>query len=131
MPRRHRLLYGFMLLMALLMTGLFTTRAVHRFSEMRSGGGAQIRPWMSVPYIARTYGVPTQLLFDTLRIPPEKGRPRPIGVIARAQHRPVGQVIYELRRAIDNYYGPPLPPVPTPPVTPVLPITPVPPLSNS
>lgn len=135
MSRRFRLLYGLTLGIALLMTGLFTARAVHRFSDLRSGGGEQIRPWMSIPHIARAHRVPPQLLFETLQIPPEQGKPRPIGAIARSQNRPVDQVIDELRLAIDRYHRqPPPPPEPPQPVSPATPepaITPVPSLSNT
>ncbi len=81
MPRRHRLFYGLAFGIALMMTALFTVRAVHRFSHLRSGAGEPIRPWMNVPYIAHAYGVPPEILFDTLGITPENEtrRPRPIG----------------------------------------------------
>lgn len=133
MARQYRLLYGVALLIALTTTGLFTARAVHRFSELRSGAGEPIRPWMSVPHIARANRVPPQLLFDTLQIPPEHGKPRPIGAIARSQKRPVDLVIEELRLAIEHYHQqPPPPPQPPAPAAPPIPTaTPVPPLSNT
>lgn len=135
MSRQHRLLYGVALLIALTTTGLFTARAVHRFSALRSGGGERIRPWMSVPHIARANRVPPQLLFDTLQIPPEQGKPRPISAIARSQNRAVTLVIDELRLAIERYHRqpppPPQPPQPPTPDTPVPAATPVLPLSNS
>jgi hypothetical protein len=121
--------------MALIMTGLFTARAVDRFSDIRSGAGKPIRPWMSVTHIARAHRVPPDLLFETLHIPPEHGKPRPISAIARSQHRPVQSVIDDLRQAIERYHQAPLPPQPpespAPDATPLVPTTPVPPLSNT
>lgn len=135
MSRHYRLLYGLALGVALLTTGLFTARAVHRFTDLRSGAGEPIRPWMSVPHIARAHHVPPQLLFETLQIPPETRKPRPIGAIARSQDRPVDQVIDDLRLAIERYHRqPPPPPAPPPrelPAPPVPAATPVPPLSNT
>jgi hypothetical protein len=120
MTQQHRLLYGLALALALLTTGLFTARAVHRFSEIRSRvGGPPIRPWMSVPHIAHAYGVPPHLLFEALQIPPDQGKPRPIGAIARSQQRSVDQVIDELRLVIERYHQTPLPAEPpTPPAPP-------------
>ncbi len=133
MPRPHRLFYGLAFGLALMMTGLFTVRAVHRFSHLRSGADEPIRPWMNVPYIARAYGVPPEILFDALGIAPEneKRRPRPIEAIARSQNRPVSLLIDELQMAIDRYHLPPPPPSPPVPATPVPPATPVLPEGNS
>jgi hypothetical protein len=53
--------------------GLRAYRAYDRFQHDASAGGVTdveaIRGWMTLPYIARAYGVPEDSLFDALAIP--------------------------------------------------------------
>jgi hypothetical protein len=68
-----------------LLIALSGIRAVHAFRRIHEGGFGPrkpppvsetdvelIRDWMTIPYIARTYGVPSEMLFKELDIP-EKG----------------------------------------------------------
>lgn len=126
MSHRIRLLYGLALGVALLTTGLFTAHAARHVSELRPGAVKPIRPWMSIPQIARVQHVPPQLLFDTLQLSPEQGKPRPISAIARSQHRSIDRMIDDLQLAIGRYRQPPLPPDSLAPRTPEFPATPTP-----
>ncbi len=69
----------------LVLVAFFGLRAVHGFRRIHEGGFGPgkppparetnvelIRDWMTIPYIARTYGVPGEMLFEALDIP-EKG----------------------------------------------------------
>ena len=59
-----------------------------------------IHPWMTVPYIARSYSVPPAVLYAALGLPARPPDRRPILAIARAQNRPVSVLIAELQAAI-------------------------------
>ncbi len=59
-----------------------------------------VRPWMTVPYVARSYRVPSAVLFAALGLPAKPADRRPIMAIARAQGRPVPDVIAALEQAI-------------------------------
>ena len=80
-----------------------------------------IRPWMTIPYIARSYNVPPAVLYQALQIPHTPRDRRPLMVIARQQNRTVASLIAALEEAIKlarppySTLQPPRPPVGTPP----------------
>lgn len=64
------------------LVAFFGIRAVHAFRRIHEGGFGPrkppparetdvelIRDWMTIPYIAKSYGVPDQMLFKALDIP--------------------------------------------------------------
>jgi len=65
-----------------------------------------IRPWMSVPFIAHTHHVRSDILFQAIGLPqhPPHDR-RPVRQIARAENRPVADVIRDLENAIAKAHG--------------------------
>lgn len=69
-----------------------------------------IRPWMAVPYIARSYRLPPRVLYAALGLPATPRDRRPLVAIARAQHRQVSALIADLQTAIVHAR----PPYPTP-----------------
>ncbi|HEX6186433.1 MAG TPA: hypothetical protein VFZ40_00020 [Pyrinomonadaceae bacterium] len=88
-------------LVAVLVTSLFTIRVVRHASRLRARVDEPVQAWMSVPYIARSHRVPPSLLFQAIGVqpgpPPDR---RPIREIARAQGRPVEELISQLNEAI-------------------------------
>jgi len=64
----------------------------------------QIRGWMTIPYIARAYGVPEEYIFEKLQIPPEGSRKKSLGQLNReyASGRP--RAIFEATKAIIKQY---------------------------
>jgi hypothetical protein len=104
------LLLAFMLSIALAV--VFTLRAVR--SAPRPGRDEPIQPWMNVPYIAHTYHVPPYMLYRAIDLPIAPRDRRPIAAIARAQHRPVDELIAALQNAIMHARTPYLPPGPLP-----------------
>lgn len=94
-----RLLLIVALLASLAVAALFATRAVGTGRHTREGDEA-IRPWMSVPYVAHSQGVPQRTLWDALGIPPHAHDRRPLARIAREKKRRVEDLIAQLRRAI-------------------------------
>lgn len=66
-----------LVLVGLGLVGFFGARAYHayeRFQHPAPAGSlddvADIRGWMTIPYIAQVYGVPEDALFNALAIPP-------------------------------------------------------------
>jgi hypothetical protein len=87
-------------LLALLFTGLFAARTVRHAMYWHRHRDEQIRPWMSIHYIARSYRVPPPVLFDAIGLKPGPPDRRPLRAIAAEQNRPVGELISELQTAI-------------------------------
>lgn len=91
--------------------------AVHNFTVQQELTQTQdvqaVRPWMTVPYIARTYRVPTSYLYESLGVP-EKNRHfehATLHIIASQMRRPVNEVIRRVQRAIITYRQQHSPPV--------------------
>jgi hypothetical protein len=61
-----------------------------------------IRSWMSVPFVAHTHHVREEALFGALHLPRSPRDHRPIRDIARAEKRPVSELIGDLEDAIEN-----------------------------
>ena len=59
-----------------------------------------IHGWMSVGYVARSYRVPPNLLYEALGVQHQPHDRKPIRQIAREQNRPVHEVINILQDAI-------------------------------
>jgi len=82
------------------LTGLFAVRTVRRALYWRLHRDEAIRPWMSLPYVAHSYRVPPQVLYQALGIDHPPHDRRPIREIAYEQNRPVDEVIATLQEAI-------------------------------
>ena len=95
-------------------TGLFAVRTVRRAIYWHYHQDEPIRPWMNLGYIAHSYSVPPWVLHQALGLPQKPDR-RPIREIARAQNRPVDEVIAVLQNAIVHSRPPYPPPGPPPP----------------
>ena len=106
------LILGFMLSLALVV--IFTIRGLHAVPSRRMG--EPIRPWMSVPYIARSYQVPASALFQSLGLPENLRDRRPIAMIARDKHRPVQEIILIIYQAIRENNPAFIPPTPAFPI---------------
>lgn len=107
-PTAYRLVLALALVASLAVAALFASRAVHYAKSTRAESEG-IRPWMSVPYIAHSKHVPARVLWKALGIPPHSHDRRPIGRIARAQGRPVEELIAALRAAIAYEQSPSTP----------------------
>jgi hypothetical protein len=66
-----------------------------------------VRPWMSIPYIARSRHVPPEALYRAVGLPHDRHDRRPLGRIAREQGRPVAELIKEVEAAIARAQGQP------------------------
>jgi hypothetical protein len=101
-------------LVALFATGLFGFRAIRRAVYWSNHKDEQIKPWMSVRYVAHSYRVPPPVLFHALGLEPTPRDKRPLRVVAREQNRPVEALISELYSAINQARQPRPPPQPPP-----------------
>jgi hypothetical protein len=101
-------------LLAIVVTGLFATRAIRRALYWRNHRDEPIRAWMSVPYVAHSYRVPPYVLYQAIGLPPRPRDRRPLREIAREQNRSVEDLSSQLQEAI-THARPPYPPPPPPP----------------
>ena len=110
------------LLVAMVAAGLFAFRTVRSALYWSQHRNDPIERWMTVNYVARSYDVPPDALWDALGLPP--ARPpsrearRPLGEIATARGQSFEQVRATLEQAIARARaaGPalrPPPPAPT------------------
>ena len=112
MSKRMKLIgTGILLCLALGLTTCYaieTVQAAQRFEEKRhltlSGDVSTIRPWMTVPYIARVYHVPESYLYQWLHITnPQSVRRASLQTLADRYNRPVDSLIHEVQKAILTY----------------------------
>jgi hypothetical protein len=97
--RRHRwLLAAFVV--AALATAFIGGRLVVRAVYWSQHQDEPIRGWMSVGYVARSYRVEREPLFDALGLPPEARDRRTLQEIAADQGRPLTEVEADLEAAI-------------------------------
>ena len=84
--------------------GLMTFHTVRHIVNIHRAN-APLRPWMTIPYIARTRHVPRGVLFEAVGLPPDQRDYRPIRRIARQQGRPVEELLRRLQSAIEQARG--------------------------
>ncbi len=99
------------LILSLGITFYFSFRAAHAMPRLRAS--EEIRPWMTLSYIAHAHQVPAAILYQAVGLPYQVHDRRPILRIARSQGVPVQTIISELQTAIQQY-RPPGYPTPTP-----------------
>jgi hypothetical protein len=96
---KRKLAIAVAFLLAITGTFVFAYRA-GRYARRLHWENEPIRPWMSVPFIAHTHHVPSDLLYQALGIQPHPHDRRPLRAIARAQQRPVGEVVHDVELAL-------------------------------
>lgn len=84
--------------------GLMTLHTVRHAIRMHRAAES-LRPWMSIPYIARSHHVPEEALYEAAGLPSGRRDRRPLGRIARQQGRPVAELIADLQTAIARGRG--------------------------
>jgi hypothetical protein len=87
-------------LLAVFAAGFFAVRTVRHAVYWRQHKDETIRPWMSVPYVSRSYRVPPHVLYQAIGLSPAPRDRRPLREIALEQNRPVNTLILELQDAI-------------------------------
>ena len=123
-PAKQRLFIIGLIVLGVLFVGFFGVRAVRAVRHIRDGGFGPgksppppsetdvelIRDWMTIPYIARTYGAPDHMLFKELKIPEEGNREKSLKEL-NDEYFPdqAGFVLDEVKKAITEH-RPPAPP---------------------
>ncbi len=93
------MIVGFALSLAI--TGFFTVQAIRQAPHRRRQ--ETIRPWMNIPYIAYSYHVPAQVLYQALGLTSIPHDRRPLLEIARQEKQPVENLILKVEAAITQY----------------------------
>jgi hypothetical protein len=101
----HHWLIAAALVLALGFTGWHAYRAVRAAIFWSHHQKEPIQGWMTVRFVAHSYHVPPDVLYQAIGLPPEPDR-RPLRVIARDQHRPLAAVTASLENAIAHAGGP-------------------------
>ena len=91
-------------LMACAVTLFFAGRLIFFTAYWATHQEMPVEPWMTVGYVARSWGVePRQLGAEAgLPLPEVKGHPQPLAEIARDRGVPVETVIAEVEAALDR-----------------------------
>lgn len=126
--RAKELAVGLLFCVALALTIIFGVRTVqaivgfeHSHQAAQSGDVRTIRPWMTVPYIARVYHVPEPYLLETLGISDAQSvRHVTLSRLATRLNTTSDSLVQELQQAILTYreQHPDQTPPPTPSATP-------------
>lgn len=78
--------------------------SVQNARRVQAGEPLGVRPWMTVPYIARTYGVPEEVLFAALSLPSTpRNRHAPLQLLAAREGQDHRHFILLLNAAIDSW----------------------------
>lgn len=85
-----------------------TIRAYQQFEQdhqgVLTGDVNTIRPWMTLPYIARVYRVPAPCFYQSLQITdPVLRQHATLRSIADTQKEPVDALLFHVRTVIQNY----------------------------
>lgn len=87
----------------------------------------RVREWMTIPFIARMYGVPEPILYEALDIPSLGNHKKSLEDLNKEYFPETDGLVIQIVKAtlLENQR----PPTPIPPLTAVPPLTPVPPLT--
>lgn len=115
-----RVLLVVVLATAVIASLFFTLRAYRSWQFLRSAqeigaaDTASIRPWMTVEYVARTYGVPESALAERLAVPAEASATTSLRQLARQRGLSPVELVQETQRAIAELRQTGRPPPPPP-----------------
>lgn len=62
-----------------------------------------IQDWMTIPYISGVYGVPEQVIFDSLGLDRNQFKKARINQIAQKQGKSSGEILQTIRLTITNF----------------------------
>lgn len=107
----NRILLIGLIVLGLFLTLFFGVRAIRSYLRIWQTGlqpgvtdVEAIRGWMTIPYIARAYGVPEEIIFERLNIPPEGNRSRSLAQLNRL-YAPGerGRIVEAVKQAVKAY----------------------------
>ena len=106
-------LVALLFLLVLGFTGLYAVRTTRHAIYWHYHQDEQIHGWMTVGYVAHSYRVPRQILYQSLGLPPQFHDKRPLRNIAKSQNRSMNEIRAILQDAIAHsrlQYPSPSPP---------------------
>ena len=124
-PIRQRVLIPVLILFGVVIVGFFGLRTFLAFrnfsghpppplppadSQQIETDVDLIRDWMTIPYISRTYHVPTKLLFDALGIPSRGNEEKSLAQLNEAHSPQAPGIVLEVVKGAIRAYQPPLTP---------------------
>jgi hypothetical protein len=124
-PTRQRLVIAGLIVLGVLFVGFFGVRAARAIRHIHDGGFIPghrppapsetnvelIRDWMTIPYIADTYGVPSQMIFKELKIPDANNRDKSLKELNEEFFpKQDGYVLNAVKKAVSDHR----PPAPAP-----------------
>jgi hypothetical protein len=102
-----------LLIFGIVLTAIFGFRAVRSFAQVRLTGlqpgttdvGA-IRGWMTIPYISKAYGVPSDYLYQQINVPASGSDAKNLGDLSREffPGQP-GVILQKVKDAIHSYHA--------------------------
>jgi len=114
-----------LLLVSLFLFFFITARVVRGIKEarnnaqVRNGAAVGVRPWMTIPYIARAYGIPESDLYAALNMTAtERTRRAPLGALAEHNGRNVDADIATINALLVARHATPNAPIPQQPPLP-------------
>ena len=126
--KQRTLIIG-LIVLGVLIVGFFGLRAFHAFRHIRDGGFGPGRPnppssetdvelirdWMTIPYVARTYGASDHMLFKELKIPETGNREKSLKVLNDKYYSDQdGYLLAEVKKTITDHRPPQHPSTPVP-----------------
>jgi hypothetical protein len=124
-PTKQQLVIAGLIVFGILFAGFFGMRAIRAIKHIHDGGFGPgkpppppsetdvelIRDWMTIPYIAKTYGVPDRMLFKELNIPDKDNQEKSLKELNEEYYPDQNNyVLDEIKKAIIKH-RPPLAPI--------------------
>jgi hypothetical protein len=128
-PTKQRLVIAGLIVLGVLFAGFFGMRALRAIRYIHDGGFGPgrshsppsetdvelVRDWMTIPYIARTYGVPARILFKELNIPDKNNQEKSLKELNEEYYPDQDDyVLDEIKKAILKHRPPMAPIAPAP-----------------
>ncbi len=101
----YLVILGLVFILVALIYGYKTVHELRRrpFPVPRQVNVDLLQAWMNIPYISRTYGVPEEVLLQSLNISTNNSRSLTVNKIAQLKGKPVPEVIEEVKTIIQNF----------------------------
>jgi hypothetical protein len=110
--RNRRAILLSLLLAGVICTVILGVQGYHALRRLREGTQPIVRPWMTIPRVARQFHVPEDDLYRALEVTPQRPDRRPLDVLAREKGRKIPDFVDEVQQLVDSYR--PALPAPTP-----------------
>ena len=100
-----------LIIIGLILIGVFGFRAVRSYIRLERMGlqpgvtdVEAIRGWMTIPYIAKAYGVPQEYIFQRLNIPPEENQDQSLFHLQQSYNfGEKGAIVEAVKSAVQQY----------------------------